>query len=90
VIQAYRLAAAALFVVIAIPFMVDQVRTAIYPALAFERTLEFPLGATLEGVGEENPASNTGTPQGVAEENAVSAPASPPPPVQQALERPGD
>ncbi len=42
VIQAYRLAAAAAFVLIAAPFMVDQIRTAIYPALEFQRTLNFP------------------------------------------------
>src|ERR1700690_3853993 len=67
--------------------MVDQVRTAIYPALAFERTLEFPGGAFLGGAGEENPAGNIGTPQGVVEGNAVSAPASPPP-VPQVMGRP--
>jgi hypothetical protein len=88
VIQAYRLAAAAIFVVIAIPFMVDQVRTAIYPALGFERTLEFPLGVMLEGGGAQTPAGNSGTPQGVAEGNGVAAPASPlPPPMPQPEER---
>jgi hypothetical protein len=47
--------------------MVDQVRTAIYPALGFERTLEFPLGVMLEGGGAQTPAGNSGTPQGQRE-----------------------
>jgi hypothetical protein len=37
--------AAATFVVIAVPFMVDQVRTAIYPSLEIERTLALPLSS---------------------------------------------
>ena len=44
-IHAYRLAVAAALVVIAIPFMVDQVRTAIYPDLEIQRTLTFPLSS---------------------------------------------
>ena len=45
VIHAYRLTVAAALVVIAIPFMVDQVRTAIYPDLESQRTLAFPLSS---------------------------------------------
>jgi hypothetical protein len=44
-IHAYRLAAAAAFVVIAIPFMVDQIRTSIYPDLEIQRTLTLPLSS---------------------------------------------
>jgi len=45
VIHAYRLTVAAALVVIAIPFMVDQIRTAIYPDLESQRTLAFPLSS---------------------------------------------
>src|SRR5258708_22889483 len=45
VIDAYRLVVGAALVVIAIPFMVDQIRTAIYPDLEIQRTLTFPLSA---------------------------------------------
>jgi hypothetical protein len=89
VIQAYRLAVAAIFVVITIPFMVDQVRTAIYPALAFERTLEFPV-SIWGSSGEENPgAGNIGEPHGGAAGNALSSPESPPPPAPLAVGRLG-
>jgi hypothetical protein len=45
VIHAYRLVVGAALVVIAIPFMVDQIRTAIYPDLEIQRTLTFPLSS---------------------------------------------
>jgi hypothetical protein len=74
VIHAYRLVAAATFVVIAVPFMVDQVRTAIYPSLEIERTLALPLSsgsplAITDGsvIGDESP-------------KAFDEPASAPPP----------
>ena len=79
VIQAYRLAAAATFVVIAIPFMVDQVRTAIYPALEFERTLEFPVATTSPGAGTENLAA---IPQEIEQSPTVQAPVPPPLPAE--------
>jgi hypothetical protein len=77
VIQAYRLAVAISFVVIAIPFMVEQVRTAIYPAL------EFPMGAMPPGFGTENLAARA-APEEIMEEKAISPPLPPPPLVPQA------
>ena len=74
VIQVYRLAAAAIFAVIAIPFMIDQVRTAIYPALEFQRTLEFPLGPASRRAGHENLVrAKEEAPQAFEEERAAPA-----------------
>jgi hypothetical protein len=73
VIHAYRLAAAAAFVVIAIPFMVDQVRTAIYPALEIQRTLTFPLSSGSPVAVSESSVVGNESPQAFNE--PASAPA---------------
>ena len=71
VIQAYRLAAAVTFVVIAIPFMIDQVRVAIYPALQAEPTvMSLISGAATGQGGTENLAAT-----GEMSETASEAPA---------------
>jgi len=75
VIHAYRLAVAAVFVVIAIPFMVDQIRTAIYPALEVQRTLTFPLSTGSPVAVSESSIVGNEAPKAFDEERAVSAPA---------------
>ncbi len=80
VIHAYRLVVAAALVVIAIPFMVDQIRTAIYPDLEIQRTLTFPLSVGSPVPVTESSVVSNEPPK--AFDEAASAPVSAPVPEQ--------
>jgi len=76
VIHAYRLVVGAALVVIAIPFMVDEVRTAIYPDLEIQRTLTFPLSSGSPVVVSESSVVGNEAPSAFEAEKAASAPIS--------------
>lgn len=79
VIHACRLAVAALLVVMAIPFMVDQIRTAIYPDLESQRTLTFPLSSGSPVPDIESSIVSNETPKALDEERRdMAAPAAVP------------